>query len=137
MTHTTPAHTSDLDSRYGRRPRRVGRRTLAAVLGSLVILAVGAVAWVAWLGTDEPGDPEIVGYSVTDRYHAEVTAIFTPDAERAQRCAVEVRSREQAVVGYTEIDVEADPDRSPTRQTIPLRTTQPASAGTVTGCWFL
>lgn len=137
MTHTTPADARSLDSRYGRTPRRLGRRALVVLLSSLVVLAVAGVAWVAWLGTDEPSDPEIVGYAVMDRYRAEVTAVYTPDAERAQRCGVEVRNREQAVVGYSEVDIPADPERTPARLTTSLRTTQEASAGTVTGCWFL
>lgn len=136
MTHTAPVDPGMLDSRYGRRPRTTRRPLVIGVIVVTLIVAIALVAWWAWDDSQQAPEPENIGYSVTDRYNATVTGAVTPDAERAQRCAVEIRNREQAVVGYTEVDVPPDPSGQLKRITVDLRTTQEANAGMFTGCWY-
>lgn len=140
MTEVTvdrPLH----NDRYGRtrKPKReLSRR--AKIIAAVVLAAVIAViaSWAFRPQTD-PTTPRTLDYSVVDASSTHVSVGIFPDRDRDVHCIVRATNENEAVVGFTEVRVPADPNadpNSPKRIDIDLATTQLAASGHVDSCWF-
>lgn len=140
MTEATverPLH----ENRYGRTrepKRRLSPR--AMVLAGIVLVAVVVViAFAAFRPQSTPSTPRTLSYSVVDSSSTLVTVAIFPDRERDVHCSVQATNDFEAVVGFTEVTVPADPDADPNTPKaleVDLSTTQLASSGHVDTCWF-
>ncbi|WP_350271082.1 DUF4307 domain-containing protein [Brevibacterium sp. CBA3109] len=140
MTEVTvekPLH----DDRYGRvrePKRRLGKtaKIIAIVIVSALIIAI---AFVAFRPQTNPTTPKTLGYSVVDSSLTQVTVAIFPDQDRDVHCIVQATNDYEAIVGFTEITLPADPTadpHSPRQMDIDLATTQLASSGHADACWF-
>lgn len=137
VTVAPPLH----DDRYGRtrKPKReLSRRAkIIAVIVLAVVVAVIAV-W-AFRPQTNPTTPRTLDYSVVDDSSTHVSVGIFPDQERDVHCIVQATNEDEAVVGFTEVSVPADPSadpNSPKRIDVDLATTQLAASGHVASCWF-
>lgn len=140
MTEVTvdqPLH----DDRYGhtRRPRRrLSRR--ATIIASIIVAALIIVlAFVAFRPQTSPTTPRTLDYSVVDSSSTKVTVAIFPDQDRDVHCIVQATNDYDAIVGFTEVILPADPNadpNSPRQMDIDLATTQLASSGHADACWF-
>lgn len=130
--------------RYGTKPPQpqsaAGKRlrTIGIVTG-LGVLCIGA-AFFAFRPSGSPVDPRTVSYDVLDSARTHVRATVVADVTRDIECALQATNAQEAVVGYDEVRVPADPGAStadPAVIDIELRTTQLASSGHVESCWFV
>ena len=145
MAHVTA--TADLRSRYGGRPPQVrpesSRRRMSrpAIIGTLIALA-GASGVAAWYGLAPSPTPEgtsDVSYEVVDSTLTRATIAVHPDDTRDIVCAVRAVNAHEATVGFTEVDVPADPaadDSTPQIVTTDIATTQLAATGHHESCWY-
>ena len=123
----------DLDVRYGRRPGRDRRRVLVAALATAGVLAL---AWAIWAGATV--SRARIGWRVTaldtsDRAVVRVSFEVTQAAGRAVVCSVRATDADGQVVGW--VDVPVPPGASGTATaTAAVRTTRPATDGTVVTC---
>lgn len=139
--------TADLRSRYGGRPPQVrpesSRRRMSrpAIIGTLIALA-GASGVAAWYGLAPSPTPEgtsDVSYEVVDSTLTRATIAVHPDDTRDIVCAVRAVNAHEATVGFTEVDVPADPaadDSTPQVVTTDIATTQLAATGHHESCWY-
>ena len=137
VTVAEPLH----DDRYGRtrRPKRgLSRRArIIAVIVVLIVIAVIAV-W-AFRPPTTPTTPRTLDYSVVDSSATHVSVGIFPDKDRDVHCIVQATNEQEAIVGFTEVTVPADPNadpNSPRRLDLDLATTQLAASGHVDSCWF-
>src|SRR5699024_8239466 len=111
VTVAEPLH----DDRYGRprKPKRsVSRRaTIIAAAGVGVATAVNRV--VPFRPQTEPTTPRPLDYLVVDTSTTQVSVGIFPDQERDVHCTVQATNENEAVVGFTEATVPADPDADP------------------------
>ncbi|WP_180951903.1 DUF4307 domain-containing protein [Brevibacterium jeotgali] len=140
--------TADLSSRYGRRsshasPQPSGRRRMSrpAIIATVVGLAAasGVAAWYGLAPGPTPDGTKDVSYEVVDSTLTRATIAVQPDDARDIVCAVRAVSVHDAVVGYTEIDVPADPaadSSTPHVVTTDITTTQLAASGHHESCWY-
>lgn len=140
MTEATVTEPLQND-RYGRTrgPKRgLGRKARIAVI-AVIILAVIVAAFVAFRPKTTPTTARTLDYSVIDSSSTHVTVGIFPDRSRDVHCIVQATNDHEAVVGFTEVMVAADPQanpNSPRQLDIDLATTQLASSGHVDSCWF-
>lgn len=136
---TAPGDPSVLARRYDRRPRRpLGRGRRNAAIATALVLATLFVVWIVAGQSNRPTSKD-VGFDLVSS--AEVTADFelTRDPEQPVRCGVEALNDNWAVVGYTELTVEAaaaDAERTSIHR-VPVRTTNQANTARVADCWPL
>lgn len=137
VTVAPPLH----DDRYGRtrKPKReLSRRAkIIAVIALAVVVAV--IAFWAFRPQTNPTTPRTLDYSVVDDSSTHVSVGIFPDQERDVHCIVQATNEDEAVVGFTEVSVPADPNadpNSPKRIDVDLATTQLAASGHVASCWF-
>lgn len=129
------------DDRYGRtrRPKR-GLSRRSKIIAAVVLLAVVVViAFWSFRPQTEPTTPRTLDYSVVDSSSTQVTVGIFPDRTRDVHCIVQATNDNEAVVGFTEVTVPADPDadpNSPRQLHIDLATTQLAASGHADSCWF-
>ncbi|GAA2086515.1 MULTISPECIES: DUF4307 domain-containing protein [Brevibacterium] len=142
---------ADLSSRYGKRtparppaaPGERGRRPLKrsaafAVVAALLV-ACGVTAWFAFAPTGTPQGTKNISYDVVDSTLTLATVSVVPDEERDIVCGVQAVSERDAVVGYVEMEVPADPQADTTRPVTlhaEIATTQLASSGHLDTCWY-
>ncbi|MDN5738556.1 MAG: DUF4307 domain-containing protein [Brevibacterium aurantiacum] len=137
ITVEKPLH----DDRYGRArapKRRLGKtaKLIAAVIVSALIVAIG---FVAFRPQTTPTTPKTLGYSVVDSSLTRVSVAVFPDQDRDVHCIVQATNDFEAIVGFTEVSIPADPaadPNSPRQIDIDLATTQFASSGHADACWF-
>ena len=139
---------ADLQSRYGgRAPRiqheRTERRRLSrpAVIGIGVGLAaaIGVAAWYSFAPNPTPDGTVTISYDVVDSTLTRTTIGVYPDDERDITCSLRAVSEHEAVVGYTEVTVPADPQSdgsSPVTVSADISTTQLAASGHHESCWY-
>ncbi|GAA0037423.1 MULTISPECIES: DUF4307 domain-containing protein [Brevibacterium] len=139
MTEVTAAEPQG--DRYGRARtprRRLSRR--ATIIGTAVIaIVVIIIGVVAFQPPTKPNDPQTVEYTVNDSASTTVTVALYPDRERSVHCIVQATNSNEAIVGFTEVSLDADPQADPTKPrpiTVDLATTQLASSGHADACWF-
>lgn len=130
---------SVLARRYDRRPRRtIGRGARNAAI--VVALAL-ATLFVVWIVAGQSGRPTTkdVGFQLISSAQVSVDFEVTRDPEQPVRCGIEALNDDWAVVGYTETTLEAQaPDAERTTiHRVPVRTTNLANTGRVSGCWPL
>ena len=140
--------TSDLSSRYGgraprERPNRPERRRMSrpALVGTVVALAaaVGVAAWYGLAPNPTPDGTTTVSYDVVDSTLTRTTIAVYPDDSRDIVCAVRAVNAQEATVGFTEVNVPADPaaDAStPVVVSTDISTTQRAASGHFESCWY-
>ena len=140
MTEVTVAPPLNED-RYGRtrRPKReLSRR--AKIIAVIVLAAVVAVIAVwAFRPQTNPTTPRTLDYSVVDDSSTHVSVGIFPDQKRDVHCIIQATNEHEAVVGFTEVTVPADPNadpNSPKCVDVDLATTQLAASGHVESCWF-
>ncbi|MDN5660885.1 DUF4307 domain-containing protein [Brevibacterium aurantiacum] len=129
------------DDRYGRvrEPKRRLGRTAKIIAAVIVAALIVAIAFVAFRPQTTPTTPRTLDYSVVDSALTQVTVAIFPDQDRDVHCIVQATNEYEAIVGFTEITVPADPaadPNSPRQMGIDLATTQVASSGHVDSCWF-
>ena len=140
MTEVTvekPLH----DDRYGRtrKPKRRKGNTAKIIAGVIVALLVVVIAFAAFRPQTSPTTPKTLDYSVVDSSLTQVTVAIFPDHDRDVHCIVQATNDYEAIVGFTEVTVPADPNadpNSPRQLSIDLATTQFASSGHADSCWF-
>ena len=140
--------TADLSSRYGGRPSHVspppsGRRRMSrpAIIATVVGLAAasGVAAWYGLAPNPTPDGTKDVGYEIVDSTPTRATSCVQPAASRDIVCAVRAVNAHDAVVGFTEIDIPADPaadSSTPQVVTTDIATTQLAASGHHESCWY-
>ncbi|PCC44631.1 hypothetical protein CIK65_01915 [Brevibacterium aurantiacum] len=129
------------DDRYGRvrEPKRRLGRTAKIIAAVIVAALIVAIAFVAFRPQTTPTTPRTLDYSVVDSALTQVTVAIFPDQDRDVHCIVQATNEYEAIVGFTEITVPADPTADPNslrQMGIDLATTQVASSGHVDSCWF-
>ncbi|WP_231446712.1 DUF4307 domain-containing protein [Brevibacterium zhoupengii] len=129
------------DDRYGRvrEPKRRLGRTAKIIAAVIVTALIIAIAFVAFRPQTTPTTPRTLDYSVVDSALTQVTVAIFPDQDRDVHCIVQATNEYEAIVGFTEVRVPADPNadpNSPRQMDIDLATTQFASSGHVDSCWF-
>ncbi|MDN6124118.1 MAG: DUF4307 domain-containing protein [Brevibacterium sp.] len=129
------------DDRYGRvrEPKRRLGKTATIIAVVIVSALVIAIAFVAFRPQTTPTTPKTLGYSVVDSSSTQVTVAIFPDQDRDVHCIVQATNEYEAIVGFTEVTLPADPTadpNSPTQLDIDLATTQFASSGHADACWF-
>ncbi len=127
--------------RYGRRrgPQRRPGPGAVIVAGILLVGLVALAAYMAFRPQTAPTTPKTLNYSVVDSSATLVNVAIFPDRERDVHCVVQATNEYDAVVGFTEVTVPADPEadpHSPRSLDVELATTQLASSGHVDSCWF-
>ena len=140
--------TADLSSRYGgrsshARPQPSGRRRMSrpAIIGTVIGLAAasGVAAWYGLAPSPTPDGTTDVSYEIVDSTLARATIAVQPDDTRGIVCAVRAVNAHDATVGFTEIDIPADPaadSSTPHVVTTDIATTQLASTGHHESCWY-
>ncbi|WP_235346861.1 DUF4307 domain-containing protein [Brevibacterium sp. UCMA 11754] len=140
MTEVTvgkPLH----DDRYGRvrEPKRHLGKTAKIIAVVIVSALIIAIAFVAFRPQTNPTTPKTLDYSVVDSSLTQVTVAIFPDQDRDVHCIVQATNENEAIVGFTEITLPADPaadPNSPRQMDVDLATTQFASSGHADACWF-
>lgn len=128
---------TDLDTRYGRTPKRRkrDRRTLW-VLAGVLALVIGA--WVVWTGLDGAAskiEARDTRHSIIDEHSVSVTFEVSMPPNSSSSCAVQALNEDFTVVGWKVIDV--PPSRLYTRSfTEILRTTTQSNTGLIYRCWL-
>lgn len=140
MTEATvapPLH----DDRYGRtrRPKRELTRRAKIIAGIVLAVMVAVIAVWAFRPQTNPTTPRTLEYSVVDSSSTQVSVEIFPDQKRDVHCTVQATNENEAIVGFTEVTVPADPSADPNsskRVDVDLATTQLAASGHVDSCWF-
>lgn len=139
---------ADLQSRYGGRAPRIqhertprGRLTRPAVIGVVVglIAASAAAAWYGFAPSATPEGTVTISYDVVDSTLTRTTVGVYPDDERDITCTVRAVNEHEAVVGFSEVTIPADPTTDGTEpQTVQvdISTTQLAASGHHETCWY-
>lgn len=127
--------------RYGRSrtPHRRLSRRATIIAGVVIVLAVIVIAVVNFQPQTTPTTPSTLEYSVIDSASTQVTVAIYPDRERSVHCIVQATNDTEAIVGFTEVSLPADPQADPTKPQaiqVDLATTQLASSGHADACWF-
>lgn len=131
------AASTNLETRYGRTPRRRlwDRRILWTTAG---VFFVVLTAWVVWAGLDG-ASPTIetrdTRHSIIDENSVSVTFEVSMPTGKAASCAVQALNESFTVVGWKVIDL--PPSDLYTRSfTEVLRTTELSNTGLVYRCWL-
>ncbi|WP_209325273.1 DUF4307 domain-containing protein [Brevibacterium renqingii] len=137
VTVAEPLH----DDRYGRarKPKRGLSRRARIIAAIVLVVAIAVIAFWAFRPQTSPTTPRTLEYSVVDSSSTQVSVGIFPDRERDVHCTVQATNEHEAVVGFTEVTVPADPNadpNSPKQIDVDLATTQLASSGHVDSCWF-
>lgn len=140
MTEVTveqPLH----NDRYGRsrEPRRRLGRGFTILAAVVLIGLLALAAFLAFRPQTAPTTPKTLNYSVVDSSSTQVRVAIFPDRERDVHCIVQATNEYDAIVGFTEVSIPADPQadpHSPRALNVELATTQLASSGHVDACWF-
>jgi Domain of unknown function (DUF4307) len=128
---------TELDTRYGRSPRRRQRdKTLLWVLAGVFVVVFAA--WVVWAGLDA-AEPVIetrdLGYTIVDDNLISIDSEVSAPAGMAMSCAVQALNESFTVVGWKIIDL--PPSKKFTRAfTVDLRTSDRATTGLIYRCWL-
>ena len=131
---TTPRSTQQmLDERYGRTRSGPGRWA-TAVVAAIVLLAVGAFAWMTVSNSLDAVDADATGFQVVDSRTVVVEFQVSAPAGSAVACALEAQDVEHGVVGWKVVEIAAGEARARAfRETIP--TVGEATTGFVNSCW--
>ncbi|MCU1575216.1 MAG: hypothetical protein JWO93_3298 [Micrococcaceae bacterium] len=112
----------------------------------LVLAAVFALAFVAWLGLGRgPAtvDSKDVGFTVTDSTQTVVDFQVTKDPGAVAQCAVKALSESYAIVGWDVVTIGANDAGAgsgqgrTTAHRVALRTESLAVSGLVDSCWLV
>lgn len=119
--------------RYGPEPSAGRRRVVVVAIG---VLAVAALALVAWLGLGYADDPvrwKDIGFSVVDSERVDVTFEVYMAPGTTAVCTVDALSESYAQVGT--VDVTVGPlDVRDSRYEVSIGTSELATTGVVDGC---
>ncbi len=129
-----------LDSRYGRTAHGNKKRPLLFVLAGIVIVLIAGAAFLAFKPRAQPHAPETSNFTAHDAGNASVTFSIVPDAHRDIKCAAIIKNQYEAVVGYKEITIPADPQANSAsmhHDRVDVRTTQEGAQGNVESCVFV
>lgn len=127
---------TDLDARYGRRPRAT---RMVVVWVCAAVLVAAALAWFVWakpLGTTAQPAWRDTGYVILEP-SSEIAAEWelTVDPGTAVNCAIYAMNQAFAVVGWRIIEIPAS-ERRIRQFSEPIRTTEPPVTGLVYRCWL-
>ena len=116
--------------RYGQpAPRR-----RAAAYAAAGVLAVLALAWVAWvtLGSSDPVSAQVQGYQDVAPHVVRARVVVTAPAEEAVRCTLRALDADRAVIGRTAVTF---PAGAPSRgASVDIRVLTSASSVEEVGC---
>lgn len=134
--------TSAIVSRYGAPKRKVTRRTKIVLAASALATAMAGAGYLA-AGNTQPVTSKDVGFVIEDATYATVTFRVTKDPQATAQCAVQVLSKNFAVVGWKVVTIgpggstheQATTGRSTTHRT-ELRTESLGVSGGVDSCWI-
>lgn len=137
MTDPHPAVRTDsaqaaLDARYGRTGRR--RRPLVlAVIGTLVLLGLAWLLWVAFVQSNPPVSSRLLGFQVTSDTSANATIQVDRSKSVEAACRLQAKAADFSIVGEITVTVPAD---SPRQQTVTstLTTQRAATSVVLVGC---
>ncbi|MDK7748855.1 DUF4307 domain-containing protein [Brevibacterium sp. UMB10442] len=127
-----------LDSRYGR--QGVNRRPLLLALTCVVVILIAGAAFLAFKPRTHPHAPQTSHFTAHDAANASVTFSIVPDPQRDIRCAAVIRNQFEAVVGYKEVTIPADPQATSAsmhHDSVDIRTTQKGAQGNVESCAYV
>lgn len=121
----------ELDARYGR-----GRkRPVAWIIGiAVVVLGVGAYAWMLVSDSMNSVDADDLGYRVVDEHSVEVTFQVSGAAGKDIACALEALDEEFGTVGWKIVEIPASESHS-SAVTEQVPTVAEATTGLVSACW--
>lgn len=114
-------------------------RPAALATGAALLVASGAAAWYGFAPSPTPEGTVTISYDVVDSTRTTTTIGVYPDQQRDITCAVRAVNEHEAVVGFTEVPIPADPTASrsePVPIVVDISTTQLASSGHVDSCWY-
>ncbi|MBE8146143.1 DUF4307 domain-containing protein [Brevibacterium casei] len=139
MTEVTAAEPQG--DRYGRArtPRRRLSRRATYLAATVIAVTVVVIGIFAFQPSTTPTDPKTLGYTVNDSASTTVSVGIYPDRERDVHCIVQATNSNEAIVGFTEVSLPADPQADPTSAqglTVEVATTQLAASGHADACWF-
>lgn len=129
-----------LDSRYGRTSQGIKKRPLLFALAGVVIVLIVGAAFLAFKPRAHPHAPETSHFTAHDAGSASVTFSIVPDARRDIKCAAIIKNQYEAVVGYKEVTIPADPhanSASMHHDRVEIRTTQKGAQGNVESCVYV
>lgn len=134
--------TSAIVSRYGAPKRKVTRRTKIILVASTLVAAMTGAGYLA-AGNTPPVTSKNVGFVIEDATYATVTFNVTKDPQATAKCAVQVLSKNFAVVGWKVVTIgpngstheQAATERSTVHRT-ELRTESQGVSGGVESCWI-
>ena len=141
MSH--PPQDQHLAARYGA-ARKVGLfNNRRAVWVIAVVAVLGALIWAASLTFFKdtgPKNPQDITFTVNDAASAVSSFSVVPDAHRDIACTVVAKNQYEAIVGYAQVTVPADPQtdgQTPAVQTVTVNTVQLAHQGHLERCAFI
>ncbi|WP_051297937.1 DUF4307 domain-containing protein [Brevibacterium album] len=132
-----PAHGGTAGASASGRPRR--RRTAAIATAAALAIGCAAIGWIAFSPADSPQGGKNLSYEVVDSTLTRATVSVVPDAQRDITCGIRAINEHDAVVGYVERDVPADPAADASDPVVlhaEIATTQLAASGHIDACWF-
>ncbi|WP_137824721.1 DUF4307 domain-containing protein [Brevibacterium sp. 2SA] len=139
MTEVTAADPQS--DRYGRSrtPQRRLSRRATIIAAAVIAVAVVVIGVINFQPSQEPTDPRTLNYEIVDSATTQVSVAIYPDETRSVHCIVQATNDREAIVGFTEVSLEADPQADPTSPKqidVTLATTQLAASGHADACWF-
>lgn len=117
-------------SRYGRPPNPRRTRILIGVLAG-VLLALTVVIGIGI--AHEPVREETISYDHVDDRHIDVTYQVTMRPGQTARCTLEALDASRGQVGFTQVDIAAQPGTT-SSHTTRIATQGTAVSATVSGC---
>lgn len=126
-----------LAQRYGRRPRRTGRRWYRSPvrLGAAIVGAVLVIAYGVWISVAQSSGAayQEISHTIVDDRTAQIRFSVTREPGTAVRCQVHALDDGSSEVGLLQVDVPASNERD-VQESVQVRTTSRAVTVGVESC---
>lgn len=123
-----------LDDRYGRRRSARSRVVSRVVVGALVVVVVGVIAWMTFGNPTNSVSADATSYTVVDKRVVDITFQLTAPPGSRVVCALEADDEQHGIVGWRIVEYPATPTHARTvTESIP--TVGLATTGLVNTCW--
>jgi hypothetical protein len=135
MSTQQPPVTS-LANRYGTPKPALAPRTRRVIIGSVLAAAVAGIAVFSLMTGIRPVTSKDVGFNIVGDTRAVVDFEVTKNPRATAQCAIQVLSKNYAVVGWKVVTIPASDQRT-TAVRAELRTDSPGVSGGVNACWIV
>lgn len=88
-----------LEQRYGRGRSRSRRVVTFSVIGAVVVVALGWLAWVAWDHSHPDVTSELVGFDAVDQHRVDIQLRVDLHTDAEASCRVIAQSEDHTAVG--------------------------------------